>query len=138
MILINSNSLQLAAIVRYVVEQVALDPEVRRGLLSECDGLSNLVDWLDSINRRPGLSELDSKLSSTEVNIPALKQCIGYAEDGYQRNVIKKTEHYELVAICWTPGQLTPIHDHVGTVNRFMISHTLGNERLGCLKQGHQ
>ena len=107
-ILINSNSLQLAAIVRYVVEQVALDPEVRSRLLSDCDGISNLVDWLDSINRRPGLSELDTKLSSIEVNISALKQCIGYAEDGYQRNVIKKTEHYELVAICWTPGQLTP------------------------------
>ena len=87
-ILINSNSLQLAAIVRYVVEQVALDSEVRSRLLSECDGISNLVDWLDSINRRPGLSEFDSKLSSIEVNISALKQCIGYAEDGYQRNVI--------------------------------------------------
>ena len=114
-ILINSISLHLAAFVRYVVEQVALDSAVRNRLLSECDGLSNLVDWLDSIDRRPGLDELDSKLISTEVNIPALKSCIGYAEDGYQRNVIKKTEHYELVAICWTPGQLTPIHDHVGS-----------------------
>ena len=98
-----------------MVEQVALDPKVRNRLLSECEGISNLVDWLDSIERRPGLAELDSKLISTEVNIPALKNCIGYAEDGYQRNVIKKTEHYELVAICWTPGQLTPIHDHVGS-----------------------
>ena len=127
-ILINSNSLQLAAIVRYVVEQVALDPEVRSRLLSECDGISNLVDWLDSINRRPGLSELDSKLSSIEVNISALKQCIGYADDGYQRNVIKKTEHYELVAICWTPGQLTPIHDHVGSDCAFKIIDGISTE----------
>ena len=66
MILINSNSLQLAAIVRYVVEQVALDPEVRSRLLSECDGISNLVDWLDSINRRPG------SVSYTHLTLPTI------------------------------------------------------------------
>ena len=77
-----------------MVEQVALDSAVRNRLLSECDGLSNLVDWLDSIDRRPGLDELDSKLISTEVNIAALKSCIGYAEDGYQRNVITLLSRY--------------------------------------------
>ena len=111
-----------------MVEQVALDSTARDRLLSECDGISNLVDWLDSIDRRPGLDELDSKLISTEVNIPALKNCIGYAEDGYRRNVIKKTEHYELVAICWNPGQLTPIHDHVGSDCAFKIIAGISTE----------
>ena len=111
-----------------MVEQVALDNVVRERLLSECTGLSKLVDWLDSIDRRPGLEELDHKLISIDVNIPALKQCIGYAEDGYQRNVIKKTEHYELVAICWSPGQLTPIHDHVGSDCAFKIIDGISTE----------
>ena len=97
-----------------MVEQVALNSGTRENLLSECEGLSSLIEWLDTIQRRPGIKELGQKLESIEVNIPALKDCIGYAEDGYQRNVIKRTEFYELVAICWTPGQLTPIHDHVG------------------------
>jgi cysteine dioxygenase len=111
-----------------VVEQVALENVVREKLLSECTGLSKLVDWLDTIDRRPGLEELDYKLTSIDVNIPALKQCIGYAEDGYQRNVIKKTEHYELVAICWNPGQLTPIHDHVGSDCAFKIIDGISTE----------
>ena len=88
-----------------MVTQVAIDPNVRDNLLSECPGLKGLVAWLDSIDRRPGLSELDNHLSNLEVNLPALKGCIGYADDGYQRNVIKKSEHYELVAICWTPDR---------------------------------
>ena len=57
-----------------------------------------------------------------------MKDCIGYAEDGYQRNVIKKTEFYELVAICWTPGQLTPIHDHVGSDCAFKIIDGVSTE----------
>ena len=98
-----------------VVTQVTIESEVRDGLLAECSGLSGLVEWLDSIERRPGLAELDHRLNGLEINLTALKECIGYADDGYQRNVIKRSEFYELVAICWIPGQQTPIHDHAGS-----------------------
>ncbi len=113
-----------------MVTQVAIDPEVRDNLLSECPGLSGLVCWLDSINRRPGLDELDGQLTEIEVNLEALRACIGYADDGYQRNVIKKSEHYELVAICWTPGQQTPIHDHVGSDCAFLIVDGVSTETI--------
>lgn len=111
-----------------MAEQVALAIETRDELLSECDGISQLVEWLDTIDRRPGLGELEQKLNSIQVNISALKNCIGYAKEGYQRNVIKKTEFYELVAICWTPGQLTPIHDHVGSDCAFKIIDGVSTE----------
>ena len=104
-----------------MVTQTILSPEERSALASECSGISGLIEWLDDLDRRPGLSELDTRLSNLDVNIGAIEECIGYSEDGYQRNVIKKTEHYELVAICWTPGQETPIHDHVGSDCAFLI-----------------
>ena len=113
-----------------MVVQVELDSEVRDNLLSECSGLSGLVDWLDTIDRRPGLSELDIHLRGMDLNIGALRDCIGYADDGYQRNVIKKTEFYELVAICWTPGQNTPIHDHVGSDCAFLIADGVSTETI--------
>ena len=113
-----------------MVTQVALEPKVRNELLSECSGLSGLVEWLDSIGRRPGLDELDMHLRSTEVNLAALKGCIGYADDGYQRNVVKNSEFYELVAICWTPGQETPIHDHVGSDCAFLIVDGVATETI--------
>ena len=113
-----------------MVTQVALEPEVRNELLSECSGLSDLVEGLDSIDRRPGLDELDMHLRSTEVNLAALKRCIGYADDGYQRNVVKNSEFYELVAICWTPGQETPIHDHVGSDCAFLIVDGVSTETI--------
>ena len=113
-----------------MVVQVALDPDVRETLLTECTGLSGLVNWLDTIDRRPGLAELDEHLSGLEINVAALKDCIGYADDGYQRNLIKKTEFYELVAICWTPGQDTPIHDHVGSDCAFLIAEGVSTETI--------
>ena len=113
-----------------MVVQVELDTEVRDNLLSECSGLSGLVDWLDIIDRRPGLSELDVQLKNMEVNLDALRECIGYTDNGYQRNVIKRTEFYELVAICWTPGQDTPIHDHVGSDCAFLIADGVSTETI--------
>ena len=113
-----------------VVTQAPLSDEARTELLSHCQGLSGLVDWLDGIDRRPGLDELDSRLSGLEINMDALEECIGYSDDGYQRNVIKKNEHYELVAICWTPGQHTPIHDHVGSDCAFLIVSGVSTETV--------
>jgi len=114
----------------HVVTQAPLSEDQRSTLLSKCESLKNLTEWLEGIDRRPGLDELDARLSSLEVNVDALEDCIGYSEDGYQRNVIKKNEHYELVAICWTPGQVTPIHDHTGSDCAFLIVSGVSTETV--------
>src|SRR5262245_47497327 len=30
----------------------------------------------------------------------------------YSRNLVRKSEQYELIVLCWNPGQCSPIHDH--------------------------
>ena len=120
----------------FVVTQAPLSEEQRSTLLSKCESLKNLTEWLDGIDRRPGLDELDARLSSLEINVDALEDCIGYSEDGYQRNVIKKNEHYELVAICWTPGQDTPIHDHTGSDCAFLIVSGVSTETVYETNEG--
>jgi len=105
-----------------MVAVVTLSDENRDELIACCKGVSDLITWLDSINARPGLSELGVRLESMPLNLDALKQHIIYTENGgYQRNIIKRTEHYEMVAITWRPGQATPIHDHVGSDCAFLI-----------------
>ena len=42
--------------------------------------------------------------------------------------MIKKNEHYELVAICWTPGKDTPIHDPTGSDCAFLIVSGVSTE----------
>ena len=113
-----------------VVQQIQIDADQQTTLLSRCTALRNIIQWLDSIDRRPGLVELESRLSSQEFEIDALRDCIGSTDDGYQRNVIKRTQHYEIVAICWKPGQITPIHDHKGSDCAFLILEGVSTERI--------
>ena len=113
-----------------MVTQAPLSEDARSDLLSECHALRNFTKWLDELDRRPGLEELDSRLKSLAINTQALEGRIGYTDDGYQRNVIKKTENYELVAICWKPGQDTPIHDHVGSDCAFLIVSGVSTETI--------
>lgn len=35
-------------------------------------------------------------------------------KDFYTRNCIARSTKYELILLCWEPGQETPIHDHGG------------------------
>jgi predicted metal-dependent enzyme (double-stranded beta helix superfamily) len=32
----------------------------------------------------------------------------------YTRNLIDRSAHYELIAICWEPGQVSAVHNHAG------------------------
>ncbi|MEZ4857808.1 MAG: cysteine dioxygenase family protein [Flavobacteriaceae bacterium] len=34
--------------------------------------------------------------------------------EGYTRNCIARSAHFELVLLCWNAGDATPIHDHDG------------------------
>ncbi|GAB0489038.1 hypothetical protein MMPV_000253 [Pyropia vietnamensis] len=50
------------------------------------------------------------------VNAAALRPYIYF--DGtkpYTRNVITVNEHYALIAMCWSPGRASPVHDHAGS-----------------------
>ena len=35
-----------------------------------------------------------------------------FNKDKYNRNCIVRTDNYELILLCWNPGQKTPIHCH--------------------------
>jgi cysteine dioxygenase len=32
----------------------------------------------------------------------------------YTRNLVRRNEQFELLVLCWSPGQVSPIHDHAG------------------------
>ena len=52
----------------------------------------------------------------------------------YQRNTIAKTHWFELVLLCWKPGQATPIHDHEGSACAFKVIEGVATERRFTLE----
>jgi predicted metal-dependent enzyme (double-stranded beta helix superfamily) len=42
---------------------------------------------------------------------------IAFARDTYSRNLVCRTPFFELLVLCWRPGQESTIHDHAGSLN---------------------
>ncbi len=59
----------------------------------------------------------DEVLRLLENEAPTLAQLepyIFFSDKGYMRNLIHKTADYDLLLMCWGPGQQTPVHGHEG------------------------
>lgn len=41
---------------------------------------------------------------------------VGYREDKYARHSIFRTELFDMVLLCWKPGQVSPVHNHQGNL----------------------
>ncbi len=119
-----------------MVNQVELTKTEVLELVTNSPSLNGFLVWLDGLNQRPTLKILEEKLLDLEINMSTLTKFLGYTDDGYQRNVVKKTEHYELVLICWKPGQKTPIHDHKGSDCAFLILEGVSTESVYTNKEG--
>ena len=72
--------------------------------------LSGLIKELDK-SSKDEYAAIGAKL-----NIPPnqLQQYSHWNSKFYTRNCIKRTDHYELILLCWEEGQVTPIHCHGG------------------------
>ena len=119
-----------------MVNQVELTKTEVLELVTNSPSLNGFLVWLDGLTQRPTLKILEEKLLDLEINMGDLTKFLGYTDDGYQRNVVKKTEHYELVLICWKPGQKTPIHDHKGSDCAFLILEGVSTESVYKNKEG--
>lgn len=53
-------------------------------------------------------------LQSTRVDPETLRPYLFWNAQHYTRNLIDKTDLYELLAICWEPGMRSSIHNHKG------------------------
>jgi predicted metal-dependent enzyme (double-stranded beta helix superfamily) len=51
------------------------------------------------------------------LNLEALKQ---FKENHYARHLVFKSDHVEILVVCWRPGQGSPIHGH-GNADGLMI-----------------
>ena len=72
-----------------------------------------------------------SQIPSRELKLPALQDLFGrldlsdelitqnvnFAASGYARNLVCRTPRFDMLVLCWKPGQVTTIHDHAGSLN---------------------
>lgn len=90
--------------------------------------LAPLVSYLDSLDGRADLAVLDRLLHELDVTRADIAGACQFGQKGYKRNTIKRTEWYELLALCWRSGDCTPIHDHRGVSCAFRVVQGTGTE----------
>jgi cysteine dioxygenase len=77
--------------------------------------VEDLVANLVSLKRDPITSDVVSRcVAATPIPVEALKDYIWWRDEFYTRNLIYRDELFEVMTICWKPGQKTGIHTHNG------------------------
>lgn len=75
----------------------------------------NLTEFLNALEAHDGRIPLDalrSMMQRLEVSEADLGDAVSFSERGYRRNLLCRGEGYEVLVLCWSPGQSSPIHDH--------------------------
>ncbi len=75
--------------------------------------IKSLDDLLAKLTRAPLSQEtVNSIFQETQVAKEAFSKYFIFSKNCYMRNLIHRTDAFELLVICWEPGQQTPLHDH--------------------------
>lgn len=83
--------------------------------------LAPLLRSLEALTSRAPIELLRAELERLDISRADLGGACRFADDKYRRNIMRRTERYELVALCWRPGQRTPIHDHAGSTCALLV-----------------
>jgi cysteine dioxygenase len=79
------------------------------------DGLS-LTDFVDTLRRMAptGLPHtvVQKLAASVDARSSELARYVRFSDERYTRNPVIRSPEFEVMVLCWRPGQATPIHDH--------------------------
>jgi cysteine dioxygenase len=84
-------------------------------------GLRPLLDYLDDLGGPADLPSLHRRMTELHITRADVADVCIFEDERYQRNMIRRTDWYELVCLCWRSGQRTPIHDHKGSACAFRV-----------------
>lgn len=79
--------------------------------------LHSLVRSLDRALREPdrtGSTKVAGLLAAYAAQQQDWRDFARFREECYARNLVTACGLFELLVICWQPGQVSPIHDHQG------------------------
>ncbi len=78
-------------------------------------GLPGFIDFLNTQSAKDFKSDrIDRYLNDNCLNNDDFLPFIYFREETYGRNLVYRTELFELLVLTWLPQQRTPIHDHAG------------------------
>lgn len=68
------------------------------------------------------LNTFRDAVSRLELSEALIEEHIGFCDETYSRNLVMLTPVFEMLVMCWRPGQLSTVHDHLDS---FALSKVL-------------
>lgn len=53
-------------------------------------------------------------LGEWPLDVASLEPSIAFRDDRYARHLVSRSELFDVIVLCWEPGQSTPVHNHSG------------------------
>lgn len=88
--------------------KVGASEHLSKPLLKLVQGLENLAE------RNFPIFDVGKFLQDISIPYETFKPYVFFEQDRYTRNLIYKTTSFEILLLCWGPGQKSPIHGHEG------------------------
>ena len=83
--------------------------------------LQKLHAYLDSLQSKVDLGVLGKLLAELEICPGDVKDSCLFSDETYKRNKLACSDWYEMLILCWRPGQESKVHDHQGSSCGFKV-----------------
>jgi cysteine dioxygenase len=77
--------------------------------------VEEIIAALDAAEGLPPHGRVESLLRSVDPSDPVIHAHARFSSEKYQRHLVVRRAHYEMLVMCWLPGQRSLIHDHHGS-----------------------
>jgi cysteine dioxygenase len=83
--------------------------------------LAELIEILDEDSANIGPEDMDDILRRVVVTATEIQQHARFSDLRYARNLVHKTDRFEVMVMCWHSGQRSSIHDHAGSLGGLKV-----------------
>lgn len=102
-----------------------------------------LVEHLKAIPEESfGIESVDRVLTRVDLELESLVPFTHTREGAYTRNLIYRDSLFEVLLLCWAPGQETPVHNHRGQLGWMVVTQgkltVVNYKRLRCSHECHK
>lgn len=92
--------------------------------------LRSFINRLESLPDKPSIDELKKCILEMDGRHLPIDEYINFSDKDYKRNIMHISSKCEVTVLCFKKGQITPIHDHGGSIGITIIREGTMTEEL--------
>ena len=101
----------------------------KKNVIMKLESIDEILNYLNP--NQKDIKRSQTAMESAAIHLSELDEYLFWNEDHYTRNLIAKTEIYELFICCWEPNHFSELHDLDGQMGWIKVLQ--GNLEVKCI-----